>query len=245
MCLNNTSYKLHATKFQRYAVKTYRLYVRRYRFYPMSPSVHKLLLHAVEIQEHLQFPLGVLSESSGELWHRMRKQIRRDSTRKCSRQATMEDLLHRCLDQSDPVVSEIARDWMAHFRDRKLELPEEAKKLLIISDEDGGSTTSSESDDDDDDDDLDNRRESGNESHHDPKNSSSSDSSDEEISSRPSKIRRTTSNPSNDERANFSQYDDQLDDGNDSDLWVEEENSDDPDYEQDEEEYLYEYNDGD
>ena len=217
----------------------------------MSPSIHKLLLHPVQAQNHLQYPTGVLSESAGELWHRMRKQIRKESTRKISRKATMEDLLHRCLDQSDPVVSEIARKWILHFRDHKPALPDEAVRLLSL-----GNEEDDESDEDDDGDDNgndNNNNDVSNESTHSTDDSSSDDESDNDGSSKPSKIARKDVSASDSEEvtsAGMMQNDkEEIEAKNctvevEEDLWEGDFNENDPDFER-EEEYLYEYADGD
>ena len=108
----------------------------------MSPSVHKILCHSVEVQQHLNFPHGMLSEGAGEAVHRRRKEIRDKCCRKTKRDDTNIDQLHRCLDESYPVVS----TWYAtqknlfkkHEESRAALLPE-ARRLLIIDDDNSGS----------------------------------------------------------------------------------------------------------
>lgn len=72
------------------------------------------------------FPIGQLSEDAIEACHKIVRYAREHSTRKTSRIATNEDLLHVLLLSSDPFLTN-----MRHTQEKpKKELSEEAKSLL-------------------------------------------------------------------------------------------------------------------
>lgn len=134
ICINSTEFRLHFDRFRAFALETYRLYVQEYGWFIMSPSVHKVLIHAAEIQQNLDMPMGAASEGGGELLHRLRKEARLHATRKDSRLHNMQDLFNRCLDISDPLISSKAEKMLNKFRNRE-ELPAEARALLDTGDD--------------------------------------------------------------------------------------------------------------
>lgn len=132
VAINQTQYRLHPEIFQEYAHSTYRLFVRLYGWMRISPSVHKVLAHAGEIQERMEISVGAASESGAELCHKIRKDIRRNFTRKTSRQDQLADLFARCMDLTDPVISEAAIKFCDKYRVRE-ELSPEVMALLDTS----------------------------------------------------------------------------------------------------------------
>lgn len=92
-------------KFESFAYETAQLFVTEYKWYYMPASVHKVLLHGSSVIKVSLLPIGQLSEEAQEARNKDIKKIREFNTRKCSRQATNEDLVHSLLVSSDPFVT--------------------------------------------------------------------------------------------------------------------------------------------
>ena len=73
--------------------------------YPMSPSTHRLLVHALAFFAHFDYPPGVLSESAIESRNKLNKYYHEFLTFKGSLAANLRDLAKRMLLDSDPVYS--------------------------------------------------------------------------------------------------------------------------------------------
>jgi len=76
-----------------------------YSWYPLSPSMHKLLVHG-----HLFLESGVLSmnemaEDSLESFHKVFKKLRRSNARLTSFKDNNRDLFHRLLLKTDPLIA--------------------------------------------------------------------------------------------------------------------------------------------
>lgn len=56
----NTSKQLDAKKFHSYAIDTVKIIDEKYKWWPMSPTVHKVLIHGADVVSHAILPLGVL-----------------------------------------------------------------------------------------------------------------------------------------------------------------------------------------
>lgn len=103
-CLNLV-YKINKTKFQEFALETARQLVAEYPWYYMPASVHKVLLHGVNVIDHALLSIGELSEEAAEATNKYIKSFRRDHTRKMSRTLTNTDLINRLLLHSDPFIT--------------------------------------------------------------------------------------------------------------------------------------------
>lgn len=71
----------------------------------MPASVHKILIHGSDVISALLLPIGMLSEEAQESRNKDFRAFREKFTRKMSRIATNEDLLHMFLISSDPIIS--------------------------------------------------------------------------------------------------------------------------------------------
>ena len=138
ICINNTRFKLKGPDFQEYCRETFDIFQRRYPWFKISPSIHKIYVHAHEIQEQIPFPPGATGEGGAETKHKKRKYRREHNTRKTDRKSQMTDMLLRELDASDPVVAKKILERTARFRktDQEAfdELPDEARRLLDTGD---------------------------------------------------------------------------------------------------------------
>ncbi|XP_011689919.1 PREDICTED: uncharacterized protein LOC105451261 [Wasmannia auropunctata] len=94
-------------KFGRYCLDTAKLCLDLYNWYCMPPSVHKVLLHGSDIIQHLDLPIGCLSEEAQEASNKIFRKARACHSRMKLRKCTNEDIMHYLLILSDPVISNI------------------------------------------------------------------------------------------------------------------------------------------
>lgn len=103
----NCSYKINASRFGQYAYETAEMIIELYPWYPMSPTVHKILMHSEEVIKNFLLPIGMLGEDAQESQHKDLRYYREHNTRKISRYHTNLDLFHTLLLSSDPLISSI------------------------------------------------------------------------------------------------------------------------------------------
>ena len=95
----------------------------------MPSSVHKLLVHGTDIIKHFGLlPIGKLSEEASEARNKDFRKYRENHSRKVSRTATNEDILHNLLLSSDPKLT-FLRPRMT--KQRKMVLSPRAIELLV------------------------------------------------------------------------------------------------------------------
>ncbi|CAG5047086.1 unnamed protein product [Parnassius apollo] len=92
----------------------------------MTTTLHKILTHGQNIIEHLTLPVRLLSEHAAESRN---KYDREHHSRKDSRRHTTEDLFHRALVSSDPVVSN-TRLSRRHRNIKHMSLPTAVIEML-------------------------------------------------------------------------------------------------------------------
>lgn len=112
--------------FRQYAHETAKLYVQNYMWYHMPTTVHKILIHGHEIINKTIIPLGKLSEEAQEAMNKEMRQLRRDHSRKNSRENTLIDVFNGLLIASDPIVTQHRKNQS----DKHEELPSAVKSLL-------------------------------------------------------------------------------------------------------------------
>ena len=95
----------------------------------MSVTLHKILVHGPQIIEHSKLPLGMMSEEASESCNKKYRQTREFHSRKMNRVVNLEDIFHRALESSDPVISSIYSSTRNRSR-KPLPLPTEALELL-------------------------------------------------------------------------------------------------------------------
>ena len=118
--------KINIEKFKNYTFQAAELYVNLYNWYYMPASMHKLLMHGAEIIEHAIVPIGLLGEDAQEANHKFIRDYRENYSRKISRIANNEDIIHNMLLQSDPVISSLRSNKTTKHK----ELLPEALELL-------------------------------------------------------------------------------------------------------------------
>lgn len=101
----SSGYSISTEKFNKYAEETAQLYVKLYPWHPMTPTLHKVLIHGSEIIKNALLPIGQLSEEAAEARNKHFRAYRQDFARKFSRESCNQDILNRLLLSSDPLLS--------------------------------------------------------------------------------------------------------------------------------------------
>lgn len=97
---------INLEKFQAYTDEAAKMYVDLFEWYPMSTTMHKLLMHSVPVMKSCILPIGMLSEEAQEARNKDIRKYRENFARKCSRKRNMEDVMKRLLLSSDPYISQ-------------------------------------------------------------------------------------------------------------------------------------------
>lgn len=101
----SSGYEINESKFANFASETAELYVKLYGWHPMTPTLHKILIHGSTIIKHALLPIGQLSEEAAEARNKHFRSYRLHYTRKFSREICNKDVLNRLLLTSDPFLS--------------------------------------------------------------------------------------------------------------------------------------------
>lgn len=107
-CLSS-GYEIDVEKFNEYTFETKRLYLDLYSWYGVTPTIHKIFDHSVQIIENQCVPIGQLTEEAQEARNKDFRRFRERNTRKISRIATNSDLLTMLLVSSDPIVASLRK----------------------------------------------------------------------------------------------------------------------------------------
>lgn len=76
-----------------------------YDWHPMTPTMHKILVHGAVIIEKALLPIGQLSEEAAEARNKHFRCYRQDFARKFSRENYNQDVFNRLLLSSDLLLS--------------------------------------------------------------------------------------------------------------------------------------------
>lgn len=101
----SSGHEVNLAKFSIYARDTAKLYVDLYSWHPMTPTMHKILMHGPLVIQKGLLPIGQLSEEATEARNKHIRLYRRDFARKFSREACNMDILNRLLLNSDPLMT--------------------------------------------------------------------------------------------------------------------------------------------
>ncbi|KAK5641968.1 hypothetical protein RI129_010515 [Pyrocoelia pectoralis] len=101
----SSGHKIDPSKYEKYATETARLYLNKYDWHPMTPTLHKVLLHGAVIIEKALLPIGQLSEEAAEARNKHFRSYRQDFARKFSRESCNQDVFNRLILSSDPLLS--------------------------------------------------------------------------------------------------------------------------------------------
>jgi len=120
---------LDINKFEEYCFKTAEVIVNKLPWCPMTPTVHKVLVHSRQIMENMVLPVAFFGEDEAESRNKFYKSDRLHHSRKSSRLNNISDVFHRAIDTSDPLVSSIGLESRVK-RHKKEPLPSEVLQLL-------------------------------------------------------------------------------------------------------------------
>ena len=124
----SSGYTLNIEKFEEFCKETARLYVERYWWYPMTSTVHKVLIHGPAIATEFILPIGLLSEEALEASNKNIRKYRERFTRKFSREKTNEDIFLGLLLNSCPKLSS------SRQKKRIRDIPKRVQDMLILTD---------------------------------------------------------------------------------------------------------------
>lgn len=96
---------IDADEFENYSSETGKLFVRLYPWFYMPSSVHKILMHGAKVIKRFYLPIVQFTEEAAEARNKDFNRFRKFNTRKISRRAMNEDLIHKSLISSDPQLA--------------------------------------------------------------------------------------------------------------------------------------------
>lgn len=132
----SSGHRIDTDKLSTFCKETSEIYVRLYGWYPMTPTLHKLLVHGPTIIKHAIIPIGQLSEEAAEARNKHFRQYRTDFARKFSKISCNVDVLNRLLLSSDPLLS----CTRSRFMKNKKPFTKEALEFLIPESDDSEDT---------------------------------------------------------------------------------------------------------
>jgi len=77
----NSKHDINDQKFEKYALQTALLYIDAYPWYPMTATLHKILVHGADIIRTSIFPIGMLGEEASEATNKFYKNDQINHTR--------------------------------------------------------------------------------------------------------------------------------------------------------------------
>ncbi|CAG9760196.1 unnamed protein product [Ceutorhynchus assimilis] len=101
----SSGHRINEEKFHEYCMDTAKIYVDLYPWHPMTPTMHKILMHSATVIKNALLPIGQLSEEAAEARNKHFRQYRQNFARKFSRVSCNLDVINRLLLSSDPLLS--------------------------------------------------------------------------------------------------------------------------------------------
>ena len=101
----SSGHKINERKFEEFCKDTARMYVQLYGWHPMTPTLHKILVHGSTVIKYAILPIGQLSEEAAEARNKHFRSYRHDFARKFSRTQCNQDVLNRLRLTSDSLLS--------------------------------------------------------------------------------------------------------------------------------------------
>lgn len=101
----SSGHKVHLDKFADYCIDTAKLYISLYPWHPMTPTMHKILVHGATVIDKALLPIGLLSEEAAEARNKHFRLYRQNFARKFSRVKCNTDIINRLLLSSDPLIT--------------------------------------------------------------------------------------------------------------------------------------------
>lgn len=121
--------KINVDKFSKFCLETAKLFIDLYPWYNMPASLHRLLIHGPEIIASFDLPIGFYSEEGAEARNKYFRSDRLHHARKDSRAHTIEDVINKANESSDPRISSLNIQNRAKIHET-FHLPREVIELL-------------------------------------------------------------------------------------------------------------------
>ena len=101
----SSGHKFNTEKFGSFCTDITEMYVKLYSWHPMTPTLHKILLHGLIIIEKALLPIGMMSEEATEARNIHVCDYRQNYARKFSRESCNHDIINRLLLTSDLLIT--------------------------------------------------------------------------------------------------------------------------------------------
>lgn len=122
---------INPENFLSYCQKVYNMWFDLFEWQPMSPTIHKLLVHGSEIIKASPLPIGVLSEESADSGNKLLKFNRKYHARQSNRIDNLTDMLNNALQISDPFFS--CKYFASQKQKKKKTIPEVVIDMLDLT----------------------------------------------------------------------------------------------------------------
>ena len=101
-------FAIDLNRFEALCRRTKDIYFRSVDWYSMPPTIHKILEHGRQIIAECPVPFGLTNEEASEANNKVLRGFRQHHSRRTSWRNGVQDLFHRLMDISDPVIQENA-----------------------------------------------------------------------------------------------------------------------------------------
>lgn len=111
-----------------FSTETAKKYVDLYGWFYMSQTVHKIAIHGMNIVSNSAIPIGMMSEEAQEASNKLIRRFREHCSQKMNRNVTMEDVFHRFLANSDPLIASLREE---KNNKKRLAISSDVRKTLL------------------------------------------------------------------------------------------------------------------
>lgn len=124
-----------------FCLETNKLFYEKYPWAEMRPTVHKYLVHGVQIVREFKYPPIFYAEDSIEHWHQLHRKNSRDHSRQNSRVNRLKDMFDYAVYCSDPAISLEYMDDRINLFKHDTRMTDISEFLLNTQDEEMRSVT--------------------------------------------------------------------------------------------------------
>lgn len=124
-------HSINIDEFGKLCDETHSIYVSKYKNIAMNVSLHKLLVHGVDILKLSILPPGYMSEEAAEAKNKYFRLDRQFHARRVSRVANLTDVYKRSMAMSDPKISSLGLEERMKKK-KKIPISPELQKLILL-----------------------------------------------------------------------------------------------------------------
>lgn len=125
-------HSINIDEFGKLCDETHSIYVSKYKNIAMNVSLHKLLVHGVDILKLSILPPGYMSEEAAEAKNKYFRLDRQFHARRVSRVANLTDVYKRSMAMSDPKISSLGLEERMKKKKKKIPISPELRKLILL-----------------------------------------------------------------------------------------------------------------